>query len=315
VGAPRSSIGSRDGEARDWLPNLLVIGAGKCGTTSLHEYLALHPEVAMSVPKELKFFSADDWRARVAGYRSQFPGSAPVRGESSPGYTMFPFLPSVAERIHELIPDAKLVYVVRDPVERTIAQYAEFYALRFEDRPIAAALEAAAHDPGDQYLCPSRYATQLRPFLQLFDPAQILVIDHHDLLHRREATLRETFAFLGVDPSFTSPEFARIHNPREAKVRYSRLGMWLINRGILTERRRSRSFRRAPLVRPVRWALSRPIDVTLPDATRDLLVEALLPEVEDLRGLTGKRFANWPSFPVASPVEPTRPRGEPPSGR
>jgi hypothetical protein len=284
-------------EERDWLPNLLIIGAGKCGTTSLHEYLGRHPEVAMSVPKELKFFSADDWHARVGGYRSQFPGSAPVRGESSPGYTMFPFLPSVAERVHEVIPDAKLIYVVRDPVERIVAQYTEFYALRFEDRPTAIAL-AEADDPANPYVCPSRYATQLRRFLRLFQPEQILVIDHDELLHRRDDTLRETFAFLGVDPTFTSPEFRRIHNARTAKVRYGDLGMWLIDKGIFTERRRSQSFRRAPLVRPLRRLLSRPIDDTLPAETRRRLVDILRPEVDDLRELSGKTFAGWSSFPT-----------------
>src|SRR4051794_25988719 len=65
------------------LPNLLVIGAAKCGTTSLHEYLALHPDIAMSAKKELNFFTRDDWRDAVDWYDAQFP-EAPVRGESSP---------------------------------------------------------------------------------------------------------------------------------------------------------------------------------------------------------------------------------------
>lgn len=292
---PRSSPRSHD-DARAWLPNLLIIGAGKCGTTSLHEYLALHPDIEMSVPKELKFFSADDWRERVSGYRPHFSSSSRIRGESSPGYTMYPFLPSVAERVHELIPNAKLLYVVRDPVDRMIAHYTEFYALRFEDRPIAQALAAAADDAASAYLCPSRYATQLHRFLGLFEPAQILVIDHDDLLHRRATTLRETFAFLGVDSTFTSSEFERIHNARPAKVRYGDLGMWLIRKRLFTERSRTKSFRRAPLVRPLRRILSQPIDATLPAETREVLVDALRPEVEELRELTGKRFATWRSF-------------------
>ena len=80
------------------LPNLVVIGATKCGTTSLHEYLALHPETAMSQTKELMLFTREDWRERTAWYESQFD-SARIRGESSPTYTMFPYLPSTAERI------------------------------------------------------------------------------------------------------------------------------------------------------------------------------------------------------------------------
>jgi hypothetical protein len=278
------------------LPNLLIIGAGKSGTTSLHEYLGVHPEIAMSQPKELKYFSADDWRSRVPRYESHFPAQAPMRGESSPGYTMFPFLPSVAERIHELVPDAKLLYVVRDPVERAIAHYTEFVALGFEDRPITMAL-TDLDDPANPYLCASRYATQLHRFLELFDEAQILVIDRDDLLDRRDATLREAFAFLEVDPDFTSPEFRRVHNQRSSKVRYGRLGMWLINRDLFTERRRSHAFRRAHLVAPLRRFLSRPIDAHLSADGRRLVVRALQPEVAQLRDLTGKDFADWPSFP------------------
>jgi hypothetical protein len=281
--------------ARLSLPNLLIIGAGKCGTTSLHEYLGLHPEIAMSQPKELKFFSADDWRSRVARYGSHFPTQAPVRGESSPGYTMFPFLPSVAERIHELVPDAKLLYVVRDPVERAIAHYTEFVALGFEDRPVTTAL-TDLDDPANPYICASRYATQLRRFLNVFDDAQILVIDRDDLLDRRDATLRETFAFLEVDPDFCSPEFRQVHNQRSSKVRYGRLGMWLINRDLFTEHPRSHAFRRTPLVRPLRRVLSRPIDTRLSADGRKLVVRALQSEVAELRDLAGKDFAGWASF-------------------
>lgn len=280
-----------------WLPNLLIVGAGKSGTTSLHEYLRLHPEITMSTPKELKFFSADDWQGRVDRYRSQGWESSRVRGESSPGYTMFPFLPSVADRVQELIPDAKLIYLVRDPVDRAIAHYAEFIALRFEDRPIATAL-AEVDNPANPYLCTSRYATQLRRYLRLFDADQILVIDRDDLLDRRAETLRETFSFLGVDPAFTSPEFQRIHNSRSSKARYGRLGMWLVNHGLLTQRRRSEAFRRSPLVGPLRRILSRPIDTALPPEVHRLVAEALQPEVEELRELTGRAFAGWRSFPV-----------------
>jgi len=276
------------------LPNLLIIGAAKCGTTSLHEYLRVHPEISMSARKELKFFTQEEWHERVAWYRAQFPETAPVRGESSPGYTMFPFLPSVAERVYRLIPAAKLIYVVRDPVERTVANYVEFFALRFEDRPIEAAL-ADVDDPANPHICPSRYATQLEQFLEYFDPGQILVLDREDLLHRRDTTLMEIFTFLGVDPGFVSPEFRQLHNARTVKVRYGPLGSWLVRRGILT--RSSRSFPRGPLVAPFRQLLSRPVETTLSASTRQLLVEVLGPEVDRLRELTGKDFSAWPSFP------------------
>lgn len=278
------------------LPNLLIIGAPKCGTTSLHEYLALHPEVEMSARKELKFFTRRDWREKVAWYEARFATELPVRGESSPTYSMFPFQPSVAERAAELIPESKLIYVVRDPIERAIANYVELYALRLEDRPAAVAL-TDIEDPANPHICASRYATQLDRFLARFDPSQILVLDHHDLLSHRDETLREVFGFLGVDADFTSPEFEKRHNIRGVKVRYNRLGYWLVKRGIMTEPRTSI---RGPLVRPLRRVLSRPIDASLPDESRRLLVDFLSPEVDRLREQTGEPFANWPSFSPSS---------------
>jgi hypothetical protein len=290
------------------LPNLLLIGAPKSGTTSLHEYLALHPEIAMSRRKELKFFTRDDWREKVGWYEAQFPDSARVRGESSPGYTMFPYLPSVAERAHELIPDAKLIYLVRDPVDRALANYVEFVALGFETRPIEEAL-ADVDDPANPHVCASRYASQLDRFLRLFEPGKILVLDAADLLRHREHALRETFEFLGVDPMFKSPEFERTYNTGDAKVRYNALGWWMVQHGILTTRRRPS--RRGPLVRPLRQLLSKPIDTTLSASTREFLVAVFCPEVSRLRELTGKPLANWPSFPAEAPLAGIRPPAPP----
>ena len=102
------------------LPNVLVVGAAKCGTTSLHEYLDRHPEIAMAREKELDFFvEQKNWSRGVDWYERQF-AAAPVRGESSPSYTAYPRYRGVPERIRRIVPDAKLVYLVRDPVERAL---------------------------------------------------------------------------------------------------------------------------------------------------------------------------------------------------
>ena len=96
------------------LPTVIVIGAAKCGTTSVHEYLDDHPEVAMSAEKELNFFVEEkNWPRGIAWYESQFDPDAPVRGESSPTYTAYPEYHGVPERIRSVVPDAKLIYLVR----------------------------------------------------------------------------------------------------------------------------------------------------------------------------------------------------------
>jgi sulfotransferase family protein len=274
------------------LPNLLIIGAAKCGTTSLHEYLALHPEVEMSRQKELQLFNRDDWRERLDWYAAQFPQGAAVRGESSPTYTFHPFLPSVPERAREVIPDARFIYLVRDPIERAIANYVEMYSLKLEHRPIDEAL--ADDDPANPHVCSSRYATQLERYLDCFDPERVLVVDSGDLRDSREETLRRVFRFLGVDPGFTSAEFEREHNPRTMKVRYGEIGWWMVERGVGTRR----PGRAGHLVGPIKRLLSRPIERSVSPATHERLADRLGPEVERLRALTGLPF-DWPTRPLS----------------
>src|SRR6185295_11391072 len=84
------------------LPNLIIIGGLKCGTTSIHHYLGLHPEIQMSKPKELNLDLGLDW------YASRFDSRFKVRGESSPHYTNLPRFEGVPARIREHCPDARL---------------------------------------------------------------------------------------------------------------------------------------------------------------------------------------------------------------
>ena len=271
---------------------MLIIGAGKSGTTSLHQYLDAHPEIRMSAKKELKLFIRDDWRNLVRWYWRQFE-DAPVRGESSPSYTMFPYLSSTPERIYELIPECRFIYVVRDPVERAVASYVELVSLGLETRSAEAAL-TDFDDPANPHLCGSRYATQLARFLRCFDPGQVLVLDHLELLRDRSGTLKRTFEFLGVDPAFESPAFERTFNPRENKVLYNRAGAWLVRRKLLM--RRDVPFDRGPLIWPLQTLLSRRIESDLSDTTVARLVSHLQPEVEQLRMLAGQDFSAWRFF-------------------
>src|SRR5437588_11576552 len=100
------------------LPNLIIIGAAKAGTTSLHYYLDHHPQVHMAKiagakDKEMSHFWRDDWQERRAWYESHFDVPEPVRGEASVAYAHFAYHPDVPRRIHETIPDVPLIYMVR----------------------------------------------------------------------------------------------------------------------------------------------------------------------------------------------------------
>jgi hypothetical protein len=271
------------------LPNLIVIGAAKCGTTSLHEYLDEHPQIAMSREKELHFFvDRKNWGRGLDWYEAQFDASAPVRGESSPGYSAYPLYEGVAERMAATIPDAKLVYLVRDPVERIVSHYTH----RTVNWPEMGTLEEALADAHvrEWLVTPSRYWLQLEQYLEHFPPEQILVVESDEL----RASLPRIFEFAGVDPSFESAGFERAHNAGTGRTRRNRAGEAV---STLLERTlgpaRSQALReRAPqaLKSPFRYEVE---PAALPDELRAELEDELRGDAEKLRAHTGLAFAGW----------------------
>lgn len=275
------------------IPNLLIIGAAKCGTTSLHAYLDLHPSIFMSARKELQFFNRDDWRERLSWYREQFATDAPVRGESSPAYSMDPWFPDVAARAHELVPDARIVYLVRDPVVRTVAQYVEHVALRLEDRPIEQALADYA-SPANRYVMASSYGHQLERWREFFPDSQILVLDQRHLLTDRSSVLRRVFAFVGVHPGFQTPEFDRMHNERGTKMRANRVGLWMYERGLLMRARERTRVLPSRVREPLKRLVADPVATPpLPDDLRAGLEAHLRGDADRLRAYTGMALDHW----------------------
>ncbi len=95
------------------LPNLIIIGAQKCATTSLHYYLSLHPHIFMSREKELNFFIFErNSHKGIEWYKSNFVIKANISGESSPDCTNYPFFDGVPERMYSVVPKAKLIYII-----------------------------------------------------------------------------------------------------------------------------------------------------------------------------------------------------------
>jgi hypothetical protein len=191
------------------LPDLLVIGAMKCATTALHAYLDAHPDIAMWSGKEANFFTGGQaappvapeewwrhgqWHRGVQWYATLFDPTAKLRGESSPGYTA-PDNPLAAVRMAGVVPHARLLYLVRDPLERAVSQYAHHVREGDETRPVTEALL----DRDSQYVARSRYAERLRPFLDHFPRDQVLVVVQERLRDRRRVELQRVYAHVGAD--------------------------------------------------------------------------------------------------------------------
>ena len=274
-----------------------MIGAAKCGTTSLHFYLDQHPEISMSDLKEPHVFADSRSLAMRSDYRGLFKSGPSVRGESSTGYSRCPAEGDAAAAISAAIPDAKLIYLVGDPVERIISDYAQQVAVGVEPLSLEDALNDF-DDPGNFYVCASRYAMQVENYLGYFEPSQVLLLEQWRLRRERRAVLREVFSFLGVDPDFWSSGFGLEIATREDHVRHD---------GLLWRLRSSwpgSAYRKLPVgprVRLTRTLRRRAGGVPRPEldpARREALNELLLPEMERLRELTGKPLEHLPGAPL-----------------
>lgn len=190
------------------LPTFLLIGGTKCGTTSLYEWLSGHPSVFMA-EKETRYFSEGSGRRAdrrlfptphnhhrgLDWYESRFEGAegAEAIGDASNAYTRAPVYPGVPERIHAILPDVRLVYLVRHPVRRIESHYRHRLVMGTEWRPADEALRA---DPS--YVAVSSYGAQLQRYRRLFSAEQILVVRSEALFADPVCWLPRIEAFVGV---------------------------------------------------------------------------------------------------------------------
>ena len=199
------------------LPGAVILGAQKCGTSSLHNYLTQHPGVIAPLRKEVHYFDLHYARGE-AWYRGHFgrEGMPGLNLDASPYYL---FHPAVPGRMHALLPEAKLVVLLRDPVRRA---YSHYWHERDKGRESLSFEEAVAAEPGrlgedearlargelersrehqlHSYLARGRYAEQLERWYALYPRERILVIRFEDFVRDPLAGLNRTHEFLGLPP-------------------------------------------------------------------------------------------------------------------
>jgi hypothetical protein len=201
------------------LPDFLIIGAQKAGTTALYAYLRRHPAITGPSWKEVSYFDRHYERGE-AWYRGNFPNVVRARGklvgEASPSYIFHPLGP---ERVKALVPEARLVALVRNPVDRALSHYHHEVALGREPLRFEEALDAEeerlrgeeerlAAEPGyfssawwsHAYKARGRYAEQLERWLELFPRKQLLILPSEELGTDPEPTHAQVLEFLGAAP-------------------------------------------------------------------------------------------------------------------
>jgi hypothetical protein len=180
------------------LPNFLIVGAEKAGTTTLARMLSCHPEVFMSDPKEPQFFSDHNWGKGIRWYESLFRGAEGFKavGEASPSYTWAPESRYVPRRIAECLGPIRYIYILRHPIERIVSHYR--HALLHHWIPDATSLEQALQLKPTLIEC-SRYYYQIEQYLAFTSREQWCVPILEDLTRDPEAVLSQVFLFLGID--------------------------------------------------------------------------------------------------------------------
>ena len=214
-------------------PNFFIVGAPKCGTTALHAYLSQHPDVMMSDPKEPHFFGSDlEFRYRrrpTAGqYRSYFADSAGHAriGEASVWYL---YSERAAHEIHAAVPEARIIAMLRDPVEMIPSLHGQFLYNGHEDLPLEEALAAeddraagrripphANFPRGLLYRRVASYATQLERYLGEFGADRVHVIVYDDFKADAAAAYRGVLGFLEIDPDHR-PDFAVVNASKRSR--------------------------------------------------------------------------------------------------
>ena len=293
------------------IPDFYIVGAFKCGTTALYDYLRPHPQIFMPFHKEPLFFG-DDLTRRYGRmtrdqYEALFAGARPGQriGEASAWYL---YSRSAAQEIKAAAPEAQIIVMLRNPVDVMYAQHSQ---LLFNQRENLAdfgeALAAEADRRAGRRIPPGalrrealfyrhsvRFAEQLQRYFEVFGRERVHVIVHDDLVADAAGVVRDTFAFLGVDPEVAVD--LEIRNPN----RRARSGVLqrLIFRPPGPLRRVVPLLRRFPLVHRLRDTLvsansvpeaRRPMD---PELRRRLTAE-LEPEVAALGELIGRDLAAW----------------------
>jgi hypothetical protein len=218
------------------LPDVLIIGAQRCGTSSLYKYLGQHPAVSPSIRKEVEYFSTR-YTEGLNWYRSHFPLkrpswiNSPMTFEATPDYLLHPL---AAERAFALVPNARVIALVRNPVSRAFSQYQHNLrlgheplsfedALDAEESRIEGEVERLKADPAYQaralrrhgYVERGKYDEQLRPWLERFPASRFHVVKSEDFFTAPEASFREILGFLGLPP-FQPAEFHNYSQPLKA---------------------------------------------------------------------------------------------------
>jgi hypothetical protein len=308
-------------------PNLFCIGAMKSGTTYFTKLLGSHPQIFVCSPREPCFFADPHelrrawpymwqlglWRSKET-YLQLFTvgGEAKYLCDASTPYSESPIISNVAPRIHEFAPDARILYVMRDPIARTISHYWHMVRWQYEFR---SPLRAIRHDP--YYTAVSHYAQQLAPYIEFFGSQRVYALTYEQLVASPVKTLQSVYAWLGIDSAFIPPDADKPENVTPEIVEQARAFGWL--KRLRETALWARLCPYVPGALRARLAKLAVRSVRAEDISMTSVVQYLRPiqraQTLELSRLLGRTFPEWTSLgelgaayerePASGPADPT----------
>ncbi len=271
------------------LPTFVVIGAVRAGTGMLHRWLGEHPGICMSPREDLEFFLESGNWDRGSGWYSLRFGTCEwhhARGETSARYAETHVDPGVPKRMHSLIPDARLVYLVREPIERMRSMYRFRVTEGTETRPFD---EAVAEDP--DYIEAGRYIERIGDFLTEYPKKQLLVLTTEHLAADPNAAMAEIHEHIGVEPAPLSEgaihrdvtDDQRLESTISLRLKATP-GYW---------RALNRSWRLRNLHERVLTRQAKVPSAILPGHVEAELRDSLNKDIEALEVFIGRRLTEW----------------------
>lgn len=274
-------------------PNFLVIGSAKCATTSLCELLHKHPDVFICKPKEPHFFSLDDvYQRGWSWYESLFADvkDESAVGEGSTSYTRHGMFPNTATRIARHLPEARLIYIARNPTEKAESLWMHS---RNNNIPLPPTFSEAVRTV-DTFIDETLYWRQLNYYRQYYPDDRILVLFYEEFKTHPDAVLEECFRFLGIDPSVKIQDTQRPSNvSHEDKILMSLLRkIPFFNKAYYSLPKRIQYRLNATLKRP---ATSRP---AWNDETRNWFLQQIAQDMARFLEFNGKPNDYWLKEPA-----------------
>jgi len=208
------------------MPDFIIIGAMKCATSTLHDQLSKQSGIFMTVPKEPFFFSNDEVWAKGGNWYSGLFRAAlenDLCGESSTHYTKLPTYPMTVSRMRTMVPHAKLIYIIRHPIDRLISHYIHLWTEKETNLPIDSAIQSCS-----ELIEYSKYAMQIRPFLETYGTANLLLVFFEHLLSDPQRELSRICHFIGYKgtPQWKSLDASNVSSQRLRKSRLRDLLVW-----------------------------------------------------------------------------------------